>query len=174
MAQRRTALFLACAAGLATGAAAAPAVTEPPPPGEYRVTQGRVDRGTFMGWRVFHSACHGCHGVGAVGTDLAPNLAERVRTMTPREFTTKVLTSYRLVPPATGGREEDRARELEATVEEILRRERGSARARVLMPAWAGDDAVPPHVLDLYAYLSARGDGKLGPGKPAVQSARRR
>jgi len=27
---------------------------------------------------------------------------------------------------------------------------------------------VPPHVLDLYAYLSARADGGLGPGKPGL------
>jgi hypothetical protein len=34
------------------------------------------------------------------------------------------------------------------------------------MPAWGGDAAVPPHVLDLYAYLSARAAGDLGPGEP--------
>ena len=149
---------------------------EPPPPGEYRIVQGRVDRGTWTGWRLFHSACHGCHGVDAVGSDVAPSLVERMRGMTPREFTTRVLTSYRLVPPATEGTREERARDREATTEDVLRRERGSARSRVVMPAWASDDQVPTHVLDLYAYLSARADGKLGPGVPqqiASKPARR-
>jgi hypothetical protein len=163
-------LLLLAAMGTASIAA------EPPLPGEYRVVDGRVDRGTYFGWRVFHSACHGCHGFGATGTDVAPNLLERVRTMTPRDFATKVLTSYRLVPPGTGGRAEDRAREREATreatLEDILRRERGSAGSRVLMPAWEQDPTVVPHVLDLYAYLSARADGKLGPGQPRLLSER--
>lgn len=52
---------------------AAQQVTEPLP-GDYRVVAGRVDRGTYAGWRAFHSACHSCHDVGGVGTDLAPNL----------------------------------------------------------------------------------------------------
>ena len=55
------------------------ALMEPPPPGEYRIVQGRVDRGTWTGWRLFHSACHGCHGVDAVGSDVAPSLVERMR-----------------------------------------------------------------------------------------------
>jgi mono/diheme cytochrome c family protein len=148
------------------GALADVAASEPPLPGEYRVQDGRVDRGTWLGWRLFHSACHGCHGIGGVGSEVAPGLVERVRGMTPREFTTKVLTSYRLVAPAAGGSDEDRARERLATVEDILRRQRGSGSSRVVMPGWASDDQVPTHVLDLYAYLSARADGKLGPQQP--------
>jgi mono/diheme cytochrome c family protein len=171
---RSTALAsLASLASLVTLAAlAAPAlaqpVIEPPPPGEYRVIDGRVDRGTYFGWRVFHSACHGCHGFGATGTDVAPNLLERVRTMSPRDFAVKVLTSYRLMPLGVGGSTEDRAREREATLADVMRRERGSAASRVVMPAWDDDDTVKPHVLDLYAYLMARADGKLAPGQPKV------
>ena len=157
-------------------AGAAPATTAPaaaePPPGEYRIVAGQVDRGTYLGWRVFHSVCFGCHGSGGTGTDLAPNLVERVRTMTPRDFANKVLTSYRLVPPSVEGRAEDRAREREATLEQSMRRERGAARTVVQMPAWDEHAEVPAHVLDLYAYLSARADGKLGPGKPRVAAAR--
>jgi hypothetical protein len=158
------------AAVLATGAAQA--ATDAPPPGEYRIVDGRVDRGTYLGWRVFHSACFGCHGTGGVGSDLAPSLVERVRTMTPRDFAAKVLTSYRLVPPSTEGRDEDRAREREATLEQIMRRERGAARTVVQMPAWESHQQVPAHVLDLYAYLSARADGKLGPGRPVVAASK--
>lgn len=166
------AVVAALIALLGTPCGAAPALAAEPPPGEYRIVAGRVDRGTYLGWRVFHSVCFGCHGSGGTGTDLAPNLVERVRTMTPRDFANKVLTSYRLLPPSVEGRAEDRAREREATLEQILRRERGAARTVVQMPAWDEHAEVPAHVLDLYAYLSARADGKLGPGKPRVAAAK--
>jgi mono/diheme cytochrome c family protein len=168
-AMRSTVLpVLATLVTLAAAAALAQPAIEPPPPGEYRVIDGRVDRGTYFGWRVFHSACHGCHGFGATGTDVAPNLLERVRTMSPRDFAIKVLTSYRLMPPGVGARTEDRAREREATLSDVMRRDRGSAASRIVMPAWDDDDTVKPHVLDLYAYLMARADGKLAPGQPKL------
>lgn len=144
---------------------AAPAA-DPPPPGEYRIVNGKVDRGTFNGWRLFHSACHGCHGIGGVGTDLAPELVERLRTMTPRTFAARVIASYGIARPPDGNGSASR----EALLDEVMRRDR-RARGQIVMPAWEDDPAVPPHVLDLYAYLSARADGKLGPGRPAVVSA---
>ncbi len=141
--------------------------------GDFRVVKGRVDRGTFNGWRVFHTACHGCHGVGAVGTDVAPNLLERIPALTPRGFATKVLTSYRIVRMTPDDDANHPAAEREALVEEILRRER-TARGQIVMPAWEGDNKVPPHVLDLYAYLSARADGAIGPGKPKLLVKKKR
>jgi Cytochrome C oxidase, cbb3-type, subunit III len=134
----------------------------PPMPGDYRVIGGRVDRGTYAGWRLFHSACFGCHGVDALGSAVAPNLVERIGAMTPRDFASKVLTSYRLVSPA----DDDSALAREATLEEIMKRNRSATRGQVLMPAWGGHADVPPHVLDLYAYLLARAAGDLGPGEP--------
>lgn len=139
-----------------------------PLPGDYRVLEGRVDRGTYSGWQLFHTSCHGCHGVGAVGTDIAPNLVARIGQYTPKGFATKVLTSYRIVPATPDNGAEDRDAERAAQLEEVMRRER-FARGQVVMPAWDGSDAVPPHVLDLYAYLSARADGAIGPGRPRVQ-----
>ncbi len=137
---------------------------EAPLPGDYRVVNGRVDRGTYVGWQLFHTTCYGCHGVGAVGTDLAPNLVERIKNLTPRAFAAKVLTSYRLVSPGEDNPGDERERE--ARLDQLMRRERGSVGSQVLMPAWETNAGVPPHVLDLYAYLSARADGALGPGKP--------
>ncbi|MFY7940492.1 MAG: c-type cytochrome, partial [Burkholderiaceae bacterium] len=146
-----------------------PLVAQPriePVPGDYRLVNGKVDSGTYTGWRIFHTACFGCHGVGGVGTDIAPNLVERVQQMTPRAFATKVLTSYRIVPPISGANSDDSAALREAMLQDILRRERGVG-APVRMPAWEFDPDVNPHVLDLFAYLSARADG-LGPGKPEL------
>jgi hypothetical protein len=134
-------------------------------PGEYRVVNGKVDEGTYIGWKLFHSTCYGCHGVDALGTDLAPNLLTRVQKMTPRAFVTKVLTSYRIVLPDTDRPSPDSSNFRDRTIEDILRRDRRS-RIRIVMPAWENDPDVKPHVLDLFAYLTARADGKLGTGRP--------
>lgn len=163
----------ACAALQSAAAPPKPAATpDEPLPGEYVAVDGRVDRGTYLGWRLFHTSCHGCHGIGGTGTDLAPDLTKAIRNHTPRGFATKVLTSYRIVAmPDPAG--DDRVAERERILEDILKRER-SAKGQVLMPAWDGDRAVPPHVLDLYAYLSARADGAIGPGQPAQLAPRRK
>jgi hypothetical protein len=143
-----------------------------PVPGDYLIIDGKVDRGTYVGWRIFHTACFSCHGVGGVGTDVAPNLVERVQQMTPRGFATKVLTSYRIIPPVSGANSDDAAALRESMLEDIMRRERGVG-AAVRMPAWEFDPDVNPHVLDLFAYLSARSDG-LGPGKPELIAPKRK
>ena len=36
------------------------------------------------------------------------------------------------------------------------------------MPAWAGEPVVTAHIADLYAYLSARAEGSVGPGRPTA------
>lgn len=137
-----------------------------PLPGDYEVLDGHVDRGTYSGWRLFQAHCQQCHGVGAEGTDAAPNLLERITNLTPKAFASKVLTSYRIVrmTPENG---EDRAAEREALLEEVMRRER-TARGQPVMPAWDAEETVSPHVLDLYAYLTARADGAIGPSRPSV------
>ncbi len=136
-------------------------------PGEYRVIDGKVDPGTYTGWKLFHTSCYGCHGVDAVGTDLAPNLAQRVRVMTPRAFASKVLTSYRLIAGSDSADPKTRAASLEAFLDEVMLRQRGGPN-RIVMPAWESSPKVAPHVLDIFAYLSARGDGKLGVGRPGI------
>ena len=144
-----------------------------PTPGDYRVVNGRVDAGTYAGWRAFHSTCYACHGVGGTGTANAPNLVERIGGMTPRAFAAKVLASYRIVAPADGPPADNGAATPDTMLEQIMRRERGAG-GRVIMPAWEGDARVDPHVLDLYAYLSARADGKIGAGEPRRMTGTKR
>jgi hypothetical protein len=62
---------------------------------------------------------------------------------------------WSLPPTATG-----EARE--AQVESILQRND----AALTMPAWQGEPTVSAHIVDLYAYLSARAQGSQGPGRP--------
>lgn len=153
---------LGCALSAPLAAAQADAL---PMPGDYRIVDGRVDSGTYSGWRIFHATCNACHGAGGAGTAMAPNLVERIGSMTPRAFTAKVLASYRIVSPADGPAADNGAATPDTMLEQIMRRERGTS-GRVVMPAWEGDARVEPHVLDLYAYLSARADGKIGAGEP--------
>lgn len=152
-------IALVLAASLPAAAAEKQGASEEKP---YRVVDGKVDESTFLGWRAFHSACHACHGVDAVGTDVAPNLVERVKGLSAHDFSVKVLTSYRLVFPSGEVSGDDRTALRSEFIEEVLRRERGD----LIMPAWDEDRKVHAHVLDLYAYLRARADGALGPGKP--------
>lgn len=136
-----------------------------PVPGSYHVVGDKVDRSTYLGWKVFHTSCYGCHGVDALGTDVAPSLVERVKLLSPREFAFKVLTRYRIVVPSAEAAGDDQTAVREAIIEEVLKQERGK-KGKILMPAWETNIRVKPHVLDLYAYLSARADGPLGQVAP--------
>lgn len=131
-------------------------------PAPYRVVDGKVDESTFLGWRAYHSTCHGCHGVDATGTSVAPNLVVAVGSMTSRDFSTKVLTRYRIVIGFDDISGDDQTALRAAIMEQVMRRESGE----LMMPAWGDDPNIQPHVLDLYAYLRARADGALGPGRP--------
>jgi len=132
----------------------------------YNVQDGFVDQSTYLGWRVFHSACHGCHGVDATGTSVAPNLVEQIKRLSSRDFGIKVLTRYRITISAQAASGDDKTELREEFLQQVLRRERGELQ----MPAWEKDRNIKPHVLDIYAYLRARADGALGPGRPKRQA----
>ncbi len=50
----------------------------------------------------------------------------------------------------------------ETLVDEVVDRRRGE----LSMPAWQGESVVTASVMDLYAYLTARSEGRLGSGRP--------
>jgi hypothetical protein len=128
----------------------------------YRIIDGKVDEATFRGWRAYHSACHTCHGVDGTGTSIAPNLVARVKDLSANDFTIKVLTSYRIVLQSGDTVADDATAIRQAIAEEVSKR----GNRELNMPAWEGDPKVRPRLLDLYAYLRARADGALGPGRP--------
>ena len=158
---------------LLTLVAMAAAAQLKPMPGEFVVVDGRVDAGTYAGWKLFHTHCVGCHGVGGIGTGVAPNLVQRIVEYTPRGFAAKVLSSYRIVPMSPDSAPPETDAERDALLEQLMKRER-SERGQPLMPAWDADTDVAPHVLDIYAYLNARAAGALGPGKPRLLPAPQR
>ena len=111
----------------------------------------------YAGWRVYQQRCAGCHGSGADGGGGAPNLLLRLQGLGPQRFVDVVLRRYEadMLPPGQGSPRE-------ALVDEVVDRRRGE----LSMPAWQGEPVVTAHVMDLYAYLTARSEGRLGAGRP--------
>lgn len=112
------------------------------------------------GWRVFQQKCAGCHGSDATGGQ-GPDLVLRLGEIGQRRFVDLVLRRYDWVMPGAPGTRDESG--FDALVDDIVAGRRGA----VTMPAWQGEPQVQAHILDLYAYLSARADGTLGPGRPA-------
>ena len=111
----------------------------------------------YAGWRVFQQRCASCHGALGTGLGQAPDLLARVRDMGSRRFVGLVLERYDwALPPDQAGRASA------ALLDRVERREAGA----VSMPAWQSEPEVKAHVIDLYAYLAARADGRQGPGRP--------
>jgi mono/diheme cytochrome c family protein len=130
----------------------------------YWVEDGKVDASTFIGWSLFHYACVGCHGVGGVGTELAPNLTENISGLTPAEFRTKVFHRYSI--PI--GDRTDMTNAIMAEVQKDQKRDSGELEK---MPKWKNNPIIKAHVLNIYGYLKARHDGVIGEEKPELMSA---
>lgn len=52
----------------------------------YFLQQGKVDFGTYNGFRRYHSECHVCHGPAGLGSSYAPALMKSMETMTFAQF----------------------------------------------------------------------------------------
>ncbi len=115
-----------------------------------------------VGWRVFQERCAQCHGAQATGGAGIPNLLPLVREMGSREFVSIVLTRYDKGYDWGLAQSRARAAPQPSVVESVLKREEG----QITMPAWQGEPVVTAHILDLYAYLSARAQGTQGTGRP--------
>ena len=114
----------------------------------------------YTGWRVFQDRCAGCHGSTATGTAGAPDLLPRVRDMGSRQFVSLVLMRYDWnLPAAQAGSTGPPG---DALIEELVQRKD----YMLTMPTWQGEPRVNAHIVDLYAYLSARADGTQGAGRP--------
>jgi len=112
----------------------------------------------YAGWRVYQQRCARCHGADATGGDDGPDLILRLRGIGAPRFVDLVLRRYDwgLPPGATGAPRE-------TLIDDIVKRDKGALQ----MPQWQGEPAVGAHIMDLYAYLTARAQGDLAPGRPA-------
>jgi len=106
---------------------------------EYTVKDGKVDKGTYNGYRRFHGTCHACHGQDALGGSFAPALIESLKTVDYDTFV-KTVMEGRQVTDASG--------------------------AVKAMPAFGQDPNITKHLDDIYRYVKARADGVLAPGRP--------
>ncbi len=114
----------------------------------------------YAGWRVFQEKCASCHDSAATGTDKAPNLLPIVKDMNARQFAELVLKRYDLGSGLPSNSQEKTT--YDTRIDEIMR----GTEPPIEMPAWQGEPAVNAHVLDLYAYLSARTEGRLSSDRP--------
>jgi mono/diheme cytochrome c family protein len=65
----------------------------------YIVTDGKVDAYTFQGWQVFQDVkCGLCHGDSGQG-GAAPNLGQRLKTISKNQFIESVTRGKGLMPP---------------------------------------------------------------------------
>lgn len=125
-------------------------------PAEALAREAAPPGSVYGGWRVYQQRCAACHGAAATGGDGVPDLTFRLRDLGPQRFVDLVLRRYDWNLPAGGSPRE-------TLVDEVVTRARGT----VQMPAWQGEPMVSAHIMDLYAFLSARADGRIGPGRPA-------
>jgi len=100
-----------------------------------------VSSDVYNGWKVFQLNCARCHGEDATGTSFAPNLLLSVSSEG------AVSTQELFLTTVCQGR-----------------KDKG-------MPAWCELGLEIPKILQLYAYVKLRSDGKMGMGRPAVRSA---
>jgi len=125
-------------AGGAVPATAAELPPVDPQDNPYNVLDGKVDKGTYNGFRRYHASCHTCHGPAGNGSTFAPALKESVKTMSYGDFL-DVVVNGRQVDDATGQR---------------------------VMPGFGTNPNVMNYVQDIWGYLKARADGVVGPGRP--------
>lgn len=104
----------------------------------YMMVGGKVDFGTYNGFRRYHSMCHTCHGPDALGSSFGPSLVESLKTLTYLQFVKVVAL----------GRTTNRG----GTI--------------FVMPSYAENKDVVEYIDDIYAYLKARSNGALKRGRP--------
>lgn len=107
----------------------------------YSVVDGKVDRGTYNGYRRYGDACLRCHGPDGAGGSYAPALTESLTRLSYEQFAETVINGRQNV---AGGKES-------------------------VMPAFGEVQDVATYLDDIYAYLKARSDGVLGRGRPVRQ-----
>ena len=153
-------LPLACAAVATVFLGGCAVEVENAKPAQALAQQPLPPGSVHLGWRVFQERCASCHGPAALGGSGIPNLLPLVREMTQRQFIGLVLYRYDWVIASDKNRLDSDSRG--TLVESVIQGKEG----QITMPAWQGEPVVKAHIMDLYAYLTARAQGTLGVGRP--------
>jgi methanol metabolism-related c-type cytochrome len=104
----------------------------------YTITDGKVDFGTYNGYRRYEAYCLRCHGPDGAGSSYAPALAESLKTISYEEFLDVVVNGRKNV----------------------------SSSQQSVMPAFGEAMDVMENIDNIYSYLKARADGAVGRGRP--------
>lgn len=104
----------------------------------YFMIDGKIDFGTYNGFRRYHSACHVCHGPDALGSSYAPSLLDSMKNLPYGRFLEIVAV----------GRTTDKGG------------------TKFVMPGFGSNPDIVDNIDDIYSYLKARADGVLGRGRP--------
>ncbi len=120
----------------------------------YRIVAGKVDFGTYNGYRRYHNSCLRCHGPDALGSTRAPRLIDSLRGIDERQFFN--IVKHGRIDGRIGA----------AAADKPLASNSAAGEKRV-MPAFGRDPNVMGYLDDIYAYVKARSDGAIGPGRPS-------
>lgn len=137
--------FLAGAATLALVVAATPAAAQEKVNWDTYQKQARevprdtIPQDAYSGWKQYELNCSRCHGEFGVGSSFAPAL---------------------IVSLKDGGTVPDQGAFISVVCQG--RKEKG-------MPSWCEAGLEPDKMLNMYAYLKLRADGKVHQGRPAVK-----
>jgi methanol metabolism-related c-type cytochrome len=104
----------------------------------YTVKDGKVDKGTYNGYRRYSDSCLRCHGPDGSGSSYAPDLTESLKRMSKEDVQNTIVNGRKNV----------------TTSQENV------------MPAFGEVEDVVLYLDDIYGYLKARSDGALGRGRP--------
>ena len=107
-----------------------------PPP--YTVKDGKVDMGTYKGYLYYGDACMRCHGPDGLGSSYAPNLTQSLTRLSKEQVENTIINGKKEV----------------------------SQSSDLVMPAFGTNQDVVENLDNIYGYLKARSDGKLGRGHP--------
>ena len=98
----------------------------------YTIIDGKVDQGTYNGFRRYHSHCHVCHGPDGLGSSYAPAMVESLKNISYDDFLEVVVNGRQNVSQAQ----------------------------QSVMPAFGYVDDVMLYIDDIYGYLKARSDDR--------------
>ncbi len=107
-----------------------------PPP--YTIKAGKVDMGTYKGYLYYGDACMRCHGPDGLGSSYAPNLTQSLTRLDKQQVEETIINGKKEV----------------------------SASSDLVMPSFGLNQDVVANLDNIYGYLKARSDGKLGRGHP--------
>ncbi len=116
--------------------ASGPALAQHDP--AYDVKGGIVDQATYNGYRRYTESCLRCHGPDGAGSSYAPDLTNSLKTLSYDQFAETIINGRKNVTVASTN----------------------------VMPAFGTVEDVALYLDDIYGYLKARSDAKLGRGRP--------